>query len=447
MPTVNLGRRELKALRPTPGRATTFYDAKLKGFGVRFHKSGRAAYIVEYRPLGSGRDAPKKRITIAALDAMKLEAARDAAKNMLAGIRLGADPMAERQASRRAETVADLFAAYLKEHVRPKLKPGTAALYAGYDKHWIGPAWGTRKAESITRADVQRLQRQVAERREKAPAKKVGRGCPPLGGKGVANRLLAFVSGAYRWGSESGILPEGFPNPARGVKKFAGQARERFLSSEEFARLGEALRLAQDEGLPWHPDPTKPKANRAAKEENRRVVFDGYSVAAIRLLILTGARLREILNLKWSEVDFERGLLFLGDSKTGPKPIVLSPPALEVLAGLERVGAFVIASGDTEKPKTDLHKPWARISKHAGLEGVRLHDLRHTYASVGVGGGLNLPVIGKLLGHKNTSTTQKYAHLSDDPVRAGANAIANRIAAMMGGTSGEVVRIHGSSGE
>lgn len=423
MPTLNLGRREVEGLRKEKPCGVTYYDEKLKGFGLRFHTTGKASFILEYRPIGGGRRTGKKRITIGTPDAMQLEFARNAAKDMLANIRLGADPIAERQAVRRAETVNELIEEYMEGHVRAKLKPRTVESYEGYAKNYIGPEWGTRKAGSIVRLDMTRLH------------KKIGKG---LGKPGAANRLTAFVSGAFRWASLNGLLPETYPNPARSIKKFDGVKRERFLGAEEFGRLGDALRLAETAGIPWAPDPTK-KIKHAKKEENRRVVLDPYAVAAIRLLMLTGCRLREILHLKWSNVNFERGVLILADSKTGAKTVVLPASALAILKKLDRVGVYVIAGESAgakdERPRADLQRPWARIIDHAGLTGLRIHDLRHSFASVAVAGGLNLPVVGKLLGHANVSTTHRYAHLADDPVRAAANVIAGTIMAQLEGSA------------
>jgi integrase len=149
----------------------------------------------------------------------------------------------------------------------------------------------------------------------------------------------------------------------------------------------------------------------------RRTVLSPHAVAAIRLLLFTGCRLREILHLRWTEVDFERGLLSLPDSKTGKKSVILNAPALAVLADLPRIGEFVIAGEAPDKPRADLRKPWEAVSRAADLKGVRLHDLRHSFASVGAGGGLGLPIVGKLLGHKNAATTERYAHLDTDPLR------------------------------
>jgi integrase len=183
-------------------------------------------------------------------------------------------------------------------------------------------------------------------------------------------------------------------------------------------------------------DNKKPAAKHAPKEAKRRTVIDPFAAAAIRLLILTGARLREILKLEWKHVDLERGLLLLPDSKTGAKSIILNTPALAVLVPLKRVGMYVIGSQsagtDGEKPRADLNRPWRSIAKRAGLAGLRIHDLRHTHASIGAGAGLGLPTIGKLLGHTKAATTQKYAHLDVDPLRRASEHIGARLAVALG---------------
>jgi integrase len=190
-----------------------------------------------------------------------------------------------------------------------------------------------------------------------------------------------------------------------------------------------------------------PKAKHAPKAENRRVKLDPFAVAAIRLLILTGARLREILHAKWENVDFERSILFLPDSKTGRKPVYLSAAALDVLSSLPRIAGnpHIIAGAKDGAPRADLKKPWAALRRVAGLEGVRIHDLRHSFASVGAGASLGLPIIGKLLGHTQAATTHRYAHLDADPMRRAAETIGATISAAMNRKpSADVVPLKGT---
>jgi integrase len=228
------------------------------------------------------------------------------------------------------------------------------------------------------------------------------------------------TSSLYGWAEDHGFIPEGHPNPARKIKRYRESARERFLTSDELARLGDVLHEGETIGLPYTLDGAVSK--HARKPENRRVVLDPFATAAIRLLILTGARLREILNAQWAQLDLERGILFLSDSKTGRKPIYLGPAALSVLTALPRLAGnpHIIASGMRDgRPRVSLDAPWAAATRAAGLDGLRIHDLRHSFASIGVDASLGLPIVGKILGHTNQATTQRYAHLSGDgdPIR------------------------------
>jgi integrase len=244
----------------------------------------------------------------------------------------------------------------------------------------------------------------------------------------------------YSFAGKSGHLPEGI-NPARGIEKYREQGRERYLTSEELQRLGAAIVEGETVGIPWDLDPSGPKSKHVPKAWKRqREKLDPYGAAALRLLILTGARLREILHLRWREVDLERGLLLLPDSKTGRKTIVLSDAASAVIrqlipgAGLtlaQKTSGFVIKGAADDKPRVDLKKPWAAVRRHAGLEGVRLHDLRHTFASIGAGASLGLPIVGKLLGHSQPQTTARYAHLDADPLRRATNIIGQHLLSAM----------------
>lgn len=197
-------------------------------------------------------------------------------------------------------------------------------------------------------------------------------------------------------------------------------------------RLGRAIREAETTGTPWTVDETKPNPKHAPKSKRSTIIAQS-AAAALLLLLFTGCRLREILSLRWECVDLERGCLFLPDSKSGRKTIILNAPALAVLNALERLGPYVVPGDELERPRHDLKRPWDAVTKRADLTGVRLHDLRHTYASFGAGGGLGLPIIGRLLGHSQAATTARYAHFDNDRLRRASKSIAGRIAAALEG--------------
>jgi integrase len=409
---IKIGRRALGTLPPV-SRPTIFYDADLTGFGLKVSPTGARSFIVEYRPGAGGRNVSKRRMVIGTPKNLTPEEARNLASGILARVRLGGDPAAERTTARKAENVSELLKAFMDDHIRPKRKARTAKLFEGYMKNHIEPALGTRKAPALTRAEVERLHRAIGRTNSV-----------------TANRVLALIGAAYSYGSRSGHLPERMTNPAGGIEKFREQVRERFLSEAELLRLGGAIREAETTGIPWTKAST---SKHARKSENQITNIGPHAAAALRLLLFTGARLREILDLQWENVDLQRGLLFLPDSKTGKKTIiVLGAAALTILQNLPRVGKFVIAGNDDEKPRADLQRPWALVSERADLLGLRLHDLRHSFASIGAGSGLGLPVIGKLLGHSNSKTTERYAHLAADPLRRASDAISGAIAKAMG---------------
>ena len=343
--------------------------------------------------------------------------ARTLARKMLASVAHGSDPAAQRAAERRAATIAEVAEQFLREHVEAKRAAATAASYRDLLERLAIPEFGKRKAEKITTAEIQRLH--------------IKHGHSPY----AANRLLRVLSSMYSFAAKARLVPDGH-NPCRGVEFFPEESRERYLTTAELALIGEALREGEAVGLPYDVDETK--AKHAPKEQNRKTTIGPHAAAALRLLIFTGARLREILHLKWEYVDFERGLVLLPTSKTGKKSIVLNAPALAVLSGLPRVGTYVIAGSSAgekyERPRSDLKKPWKAISRRAALIGVRIHDLRHTHASVGAGAGLGLPIIGKLLGHTQAATTQRYAHLDNDPLRRASERIGAQLALAMGET-------------
>jgi len=319
---------------------------------------------------------------------------------------------------------ADFADRFLQEHAEAKLKPRTAAYYKWILDGFLKPAVGSRKLDHVTRADLLKVHQ------------KVGAEHPTS-----ANRAMQIVGSVYAFAVECELVPEG-TNPAQGIKAYREQRKERFLTGEELARLGAALREAETEGIVWEPNP-EGKTKHAPKAENRRVVFGKHAIAAIRLLVFTGARLREILGARWSWYDAGRGCIFLPDSKTGKKTIILNAAAQEVIEGLDRVGDFIIASEDPAKPRSDLNRPWAAVRRRAGLEDVRIHDLRHSFASVGVGASWGLPIVGKLLGHASVQSTARYSHLEMDPLRRASDRIGNQLASALAGnpTTGEVIEL------
>jgi integrase len=407
-----ISKRLVDSLRPAK-KESIVWDSALTGFGVRVRPSGAMSYVVIYRA-GAGRKAPVRKVTLGAVGKITPDTARDLAEKALGAIAHGRDPASERARDRESMTVKELVETFLSDHADLKLKPTTAKRYRYLLRHWAVPEFGATKADSVTRAAVAKLH----SKKRRNPVS--------------ANKMLAALSSAYGFAQRRGLVPDGF-NPATRIEKYPERRRERFLNSGELARIGSALREAETTGIPWVVDETKPNAKHIPKQEqNRRTIFGPFVTAAVRLLLFTGCRLREILDLKWEYIDTERGLLLLPESKTGRRTVVLNAPALAVLALLPHVGPYVIPAGDPKRPRHDLKRLWSAVSRRAKLDGVRLHDLRHTYASVGAGGGLGLPVIGKLLGHTQSATTQRYAHLDNDPLKRASETIAAQISAALG---------------
>ncbi|UXN62884.1 site-specific integrase [Phyllobacterium sp. A18/5-2] len=303
-------------------------------------------------------------------------------------------------------------------------KASTIATDRGRIERHIKPLLGSKRVGEITSQDISKFLRDVANGKTATDIKTKKRGRSIVkGGKGTATRTVRLLGGIFTWAMSENIRKD---NPVATVTKFPDNSGERYLTSTEMAKLGEAIREAETIGIAW-----KESTSKHTPKKNRRTVVDKWAAGAIRLLIFTGCRLSEILHLAWRDVDLERGLLFLPDSKTGRKTVVLSRVAQDVLTSIERVGIYVIASEsagqEDEKPRSDLKRPWAMIRRRAALDGLRLHDLRHSFASVGAGGGMGLPIIGKLLGHSQAATTARYAHLDADPVRRAADAISDKI--------------------
>ena len=289
--------------------------------------------------------------------------------------------------------VADAF---LREHAEAKRKPSTAREYRRLLEREVLPKLGPRRVDLVDHADVARLHHAMRD----TPYQ--------------ANRTLAVLSKLFAWAERRGHRP-GLANPCRGLERYREVGRERFLNAEELARLGDALRALEAEGT-----------------------IDPYAAAAIRLLILTGARRGEILSLQWALARrLTRAWRACPTARPARRFCTCPCPALAVLQGLPRLegNPHVIAGKKPGTALVGLPKIWDRVRARAGLAGVRLHDLRHSFASVAAVSGTSLLVIGKLLGHAQHATTFRYAHLARDPVTAAGDAVAQRIAAAMGGTA------------
>jgi len=383
-------------------------DSEVRGFVLVVTPAGAKSYAVDYRA-GSGRGSPKRRLTIGKHGSpWTPETARIEAKRLLAEVAAGRDPATARQEDRKALTFGELIDLYLREGVGHK-KHSTLKADRGRIEHHLRPLLGKLRADRIVRADVEQMRNAVtagktAERIESGDKRRSG--SMATGGKGVAAQCVALVGALFAFAVERALCAD---NPARGVKKAPVRKVERFLSGAEIARLAEALDAeAQRSGNP-------------------------YPSAAIKLLLLTGCRRGEIVDLRWDHVDFEHECLRLPDSKTGAKVVYLNAPARVLLQELPRMtdNPRVIPGMRADSASAAIENAWERVRAAAGLIGVRLHDLRHSFASVAAAGGLSLPIIGALLGHKHATTTARYAHLSADPLRAANDAVGVRIAAAM----------------
>ena len=365
-------------------RERVVWDDDLKGFGVRVHPSGRKVYIVKTRYRGR-----VIKMTIGPHGAVTPSYARVRAAEIITDARAGKN-LAGRNTD--APTMIALGKRFLKEYVSTHCKTSTAEEYRRSVKLFIDPRIGRYRVPDIQRSDIAALHHEMRD----TPYQ--------------ANRTLGVLSKMFNLAELWDLRPDG-TNPCRHVKRFREEKRERFLSDVEYQRLGAALKEIEVDGSET-----------------------ASAIAAVRLLMLTGCRLSEIQKLRWEHVDLQAGELRLPDTKTGAKVVYLGDPAIAVLERIDRRDGnpWVIAGRKPGSHLTDLQHPWRRIRARAGLDDVRIHDLRHSFASGGLLVGEGLPMIGKLLGHTQVQTTARYAHLANDPVKSAANRIASRIAEVSG---------------
>lgn len=359
--------RAVRALeRPATGNRIT-YDAEVKGFGCRVTAAGTIAFVVNYR---RRVDGVERRYTIGAWPDWSVAAAREKAKELKRHIDGGGDPVGELAVERGAPTVADLCARFKEEHLH-KLRSKTQGDYRLILDNQIMPALGKLKVAAVAFEHVDRMHRKIAQH-------------TPI----LANRTLAVASKMFALATKWRLRPD---NPCKGVERRPEHGRKRYMASEELARLTKALAEHPDQQL----------AN----------IF--------RLLLFTGARSGEVLSATWDQFELAEGVWSKPPSSTKqkrPHEIPLNAPARQLLAMLPKDGELLFPSR-TGQRRTNLNHSWALICKAAGISGLRIHDMRHSHASVLVSAGLSLPVIGALLGHNSIRSTERYAHLLRDPLR------------------------------
>ena len=370
----------------TVEKDTVFWDRELTGFGVRVYPTGGKVYVAQAR----GPDGPK-RVTVGRHGVLGAEQARQRAALIIARVKAGETPVPEPLAIKHNDgpTICELAERFLEQYAAVRYKPGTMAWTRTVIARYIVPEFGKLALTALERARVVELHHRLYE----TPS--------------IANAVVRTLSLMYRLAEDWGMVPEGC-NPCRSVDKYPQRKRERFLTAEEFTRLGKVLDEVETGGD-----------------------VSVSVVAAIRLLMLTGCRKSEILTLRWEHVAFDAGELRLPDSKTGARVVTLSPPAVEVLSRIRRVSSasWVIPGRKPGTHLRDLNHAWYVIRTRAGLGDVRIHDLRHSFASRALALGESLPMIGKLLGHNQIETTARYAHLARDSIHESAARIANSLAA------------------
>ena len=346
-----------------------YWDETLKGFGLCVRPSGKKTFLLKYR-IGRGRGAAVRKQTIGITSVITTERARLKAKEYLLMASQGKDPFEQSNHTTSIKEFCDL---YIKRHAKIKKKESSMIEDQRLIRLQIIPHFGKLKVTDLTRAMIIKHHESLYN--------------TPY----MANRFLALFSKMMNLAEKWEFRPL-YSNPCKHVDRYPEKPRKVYLMTNELERVGSAMRELKD-------------------------IESKYVLSAIQILILTGCRTGEILSLKWEYIDFENSCMNLPDTKTGERNIHLNPSALYILKNLERKLEYVFVSRVKNKRITTIRLTWKKICKIADLTNVRPHDLRHTFGSHAVNNGFSLPIIAKMLGHKDLKTTQRYAHLHDDPVK------------------------------
>lgn len=411
MPTVKLTKRVVDAL-PSVERPTYFYDADLAGFFLRAQPTGSKVWGIEYRA-GTGRGAPTRRMTIGPFTSLTPDEARKAARQHLANVARGDDPAALKVAKAKEMTVAALVDLYEEEgcFVQRGIRQGepmkdrTKAYTMARLRHHVVPLLGKKRVTEVGAGDIERFVRDVgagktAKDEKTSPRTRV----IVRGGDGAARKVVRDLSAVFSFAVRRGIMPAN-PCDKASVRK-TDNKRDRYLTLDEVMRLGEAFDALEQAG-------TNPKALNIA-----------------RLWALTGCRRDEIAGLRWSEVDLDRGLLVLDDSKTGKSVRPLGSAACALLETIEGDpdSPFVFPAGHGDGHYQGTKRIWPKVIEKAKLPGVTPHTLRHTMGSTAVSTGEALALTGAILGHANARSTSIYAHVQNDPSIRAADRVSQKIA-------------------
>jgi integrase len=367
------------------------FDSELPCFGVRIMPSGRKFYLVQYR----ANRTQVRRKSLGMHGVISLEQARKRALKLLASVQEGNDPVAEAKSKQNALTINDLATRFISEHINIHLKARTADGYKRNLRKFILPKIGHLKITEVSRADIATFHHS----RRNAPYE--------------ANRCLEIISKMFNLAEMWGLRADG-TNPRRHIKKYPEKKRERYLTPEETKSLGLALKQMELEG-----------------------VESLSAMNCIKLLLLTGCRLGEIQTLQWQFIDWQQNVIRLPDSKTGARVIYAGEHVIKLLREIRehwqtpKDNPYVIYGTLPQAHLSDMQKPWRRIRKRAGIEDVRIHDLRHSFASYAASQGMSLTMIGKLLGHTQVQTTARYAHLMAEPIKQAAEGVSADIVALV----------------